>query len=473
MKKRIIAICLVLMLLIGGTAFADDRQDAYIDITLKYQAAFPEDNFDFNNALSLMELIVKRYDEENENDRMKEYSNAEAYYRYAKGMLAFDQGDYPTVIDNMTELTIQGENVIADYAPASYLAFAWGMQYLKEKDYDNAYIELGSISSGALASKHYYQRFKNAMIECKQGIKETHLKKAENLLKRGEYDKAEEECDAVEAVLHNDKETKEMREKIEKAAGGKEQTEHSIKITSAKAKGPDSIMLEWEGDQETYNVSWTADLAHGENAKTEKVNGHTLTITGLYPGTRYQFTVECEGYKDRTSAKTKDADSYQVDDGDGNMVDIWGDTSGSSLYDYATRDEFLETNETVFEYIKIKDWKAQPTGDYTIHLSQRKLEEHVLFFMFVPNRLTEDFAGKEYVLLLHIDGVDTIAHSGQMGDEYVRCKYGRAARLCIVMHDWLDLLAEKNEDGELIGKEYTLDLLVEGLLVCSMTGALE
>ena len=107
---------------------------------------------------------------------MKEYSNAEAYYRYAKGMLAFDQGDYPTVIDNMTELTIQGENVIADYAPASYLAFAWGMQYLKEEDYDNAYIELGSISSGALASKHYYQRFTAAMKECKQGIKETHLR---------------------------------------------------------------------------------------------------------------------------------------------------------------------------------------------------------------------------------------------------------------------------------------------------------
>ena len=41
MKKQIIAICLVLMLLI----------------------AFPEENFYFITALSLRELIVKRYDE--------------------------------------------------------------------------------------------------------------------------------------------------------------------------------------------------------------------------------------------------------------------------------------------------------------------------------------------------------------------------------------------------------------------------
>ncbi len=475
MKKRAYALLLAMMLLFGVCQAAlsesgSDAETAYGTLKNYYNAGFNnEEVFDLATAIEQMKYLINYYNQEIDggNVQLKEYSNAEMLFRYAQGVVAFSEGRYKDTVDYMLDCRLPSDLVRhQDYAPEVYRIFAQGMFELENRNYDKAYENLQAVN-GALADDYYSTVYSDAMSTCRQGIKDTHLAIAKKALADGEYDTVREQCGIILNVNPTDAETLALLSDADKAGGnGPVLQEYTIKIKSAKAKGQNSVLLEWEGEPETYTVTWTPDLERGENARSETVSGHEYQVTDLYPGTLYRFTVEYQGCKDTKDKATNAADPYTVDDGSGNLRNVW--TGSCTIYDYPQREEYLDSETASYEFLEQNKRRAQQ--DTAIHISDVDTEEHFLLFVFTTTGLPEDIAGKEYALLFHVDEIGTFVQAGQVGDPNV-CVSNR--RFYAVMYDPLDVLAEKFEGTDKINMAYTLDLLVEGKLAGSVTGTLE
>ena len=478
MGKRAIAFCLALLMLLGAgrTALAE-AQDSYITIWEKYGEAFPsnaEAEFSLETALGEMNNILRIYNNSDKAE-LNKHADAQMYVKYATGVLAFDAGKYEDTVTAMTDCKLENRDFRTGYEPETYIAFAQGMILKNRGGYREAIDMLTAVNGLA----DYTDRRLDALKECREKFRDMKLAEARTAFDKQDYGGAADLCREIldAAILPNDPETLAFLEQVSMSGGiGTVAQEYAITITSAKTKGADSVTLTWEGAPDTYTVSWTTDLVHGGNAQSVTVTGHEYTVTGLYPETVYRFMVEYEGskspYKEK---KTDDADEFLVVDEDGNLSVMR--TGSCAIYDLkGAREDFLDKEISPCEFKKQKKQAAQ--RDKIIRLADNK--KGLILFVFTNYPvLHETLLDREYVLLLHIEGVDTFVRAGRVGDAYVG--YNTEDQnpekpdynLYVVAYDLLDALAEKQDTEELSGAAYTLDMLLEGKRAGTVSGTLE
>ncbi len=471
MKKGLIVICLALALTIffSQASIAESQaQDSYVTIWEKYNEAFlREADFDLDYSLQKMTELIKVY--ESSNDQLSRYLDTLMYYKYAKGVLAFNEGRYEEAEEWMTDCVLS--EIRTGYEPSSYISFARGMILKERGDYQGA-IDLLSTITGLM---DYTSRRLEAMSQCRQSIKETLFPQAQSAFNNQNYDTSIDLCDAILKVLPNDAETLALLNQAKKATGTETANAQEIPIiiSSVKVKDQNSIALTWEGAPETYTVSWTSDLIHGEDTGSKNVSGHEYTVTGLYPGTVYRFTVEYQGNKSLSKdKKTYQADDFVISDNSGNMSKMW--TGTCVIYRYRDSRKAFTVND--IPVYKFKEQKKQISQrDKIIYLDSNDKDLILLVFTNYPVS-SEYLVKKNWTLLLHIADYSTIVKKGLIGDSIVCCNPDTTAKdysLYVILNDLLDILTEKDDIPDLIGREYSLDLLVDGRLAGSVSGMLE
>ncbi len=212
MKKRLV-ICLALALTIffSQTSIAESQaQDSYVTIWEKYNEAFlRETDFDLEYSLQKMTELIKVY--ESSNDQLSRYLDTQMYYKYAKGVLAFNEGKYEEAEEWMTDCALSETRT--GYEPSNYISFSRGMILKERGDYQGS-IDMLRTVNGLM---DYTSRRLEAMSQCRQSIKETLFPQAQSAFNNHNYDKSIELCDAILKVLPNDEETLDLLDQAKKA----------------------------------------------------------------------------------------------------------------------------------------------------------------------------------------------------------------------------------------------------------------
>ena len=469
--RRLTVLCLTLVMLVSFSSLALGEaqiQDSYMTIWELYDEAFLRGSeFDLDFALTKMKELIEIY--ESSDSRLADYSNAQMYYKYAKGAAAFQDEQYEEAEKWMTDCALADTR--SGYDPANYIAFAKGMTLKKRGEYKDAIAML----SGVTGLADYTGRRLEAISQCRQMIRETNLTLAKTAIAGQDYQLATDLCDEILKYVSNDEEALALREQARKAGGFETaaRQEFPITITSAKTTGTDSVSLSWEGTPETYTVIWTPDLVRGGNAQSATVEGHEYTVTGLYPGTVYRFTVEYQGNQSPSKdKKTNAAEEFMILDSEGNQKKMR--TGTCVIYDYEdAREDYADQDIPVYQYREQQKLKAQ--RDKVLHLDG--IENDLILFAFTNFPYApEDIAEKEYALLLHAEGLETLIHTGRVGDESVTGNPDTGAKdysIYVTVSDLLDTLTGNYTMESLAKKAYTLDLLIEGKMAGSVSGTLE
>ena len=458
--KRLMGWMLVLALCLGLTGAAGAEEfmliTNYATIVAYYDSAVKaQEESDISSAIEFLEEMVRYYNEM-AIPAVKTYNDTQLYYAYAMGRieLSKEAPDYQAAWGYLGNI---GDNL---YNVAAYRQYAKGMAEMNSKDYAAAIADLRAVR-GVL--KEFTAKCISALTQCEADYKSSVIDAGKDACKNDKHEKAQELYNQYLGLIEYDTDVKALRDECIGTHGDNPEVEVRLEIVNAVATTQGSMKLTWKGVPEEYQVKWTSDLVHGKDTQSAEVTGHSYTVEGLLPGTVYRFTVVYQGdISAQIDRETRDAAAYPPAEGKDRF---W--TGSSSLFRFDnSRYDFLASGKASYEFANDKSCKYLLNN--TVELFEKPISESCVLFMFTTFGVPEDIDGKEYQLLLHIDGVATLTETGVFGeadDEGVVKVCANGSDIYVLAYDLFDQAVENYSD--LAEKTFHLDLLVDGRFVAS------
>ncbi len=446
----------VLLCLAAGSAVAGDflLQNDYEAIVELYRSAVEkqEELGDVKAALDELALLVLYYEEKAGAD-IGTYEDARLYYAYAKGRLALS-AEKPDWAEAMKQLKLCTEDF---YHVADYLAYARGMDAMQNERYAEAITSLSSVNLREFTSQRL-----DAIATCESRYKTWVKEKGKKACEDGAHEEAQGYYSQYLEVLPDDSEVRALLEECLRTHNTQEILEElGLEISRAVSTAPGAMKLSWKGTPEEYTVGWTCDLAGGTAPETRTVTDHSCTVEGLLPGTVYRFTVSHGNGKVEIDAETRKAEDYAPEGSER----LW--TGSSSLFRFSgSREAFLASGLPSHEFAGGSSCKY--LKNRTVALYDDPIDDSCILFVFTTFGVPESMAEAPWQVLLHVEGTGTLTRTGQVGDTGV-CIGG--SNIYVLLYDVLDEAVERWSD--LPGKNFRVDLLVNGLFVASSEGVFE
>lgn len=421
---------------------------------------------DLEDTVSTLEKLILYYEKQEQNISLSAYKDARFYYAYAQGLLELckPEPDYSLAREYFDEKN-SGNDL---ERVRSYRRYAQGMEEMKNKDYAAAIEHLRDVIG--LPTK-FSSDCSTALEYCEAAYKKAVLEEGPNACDNGDHKKALDLYEKYLNLFNHDEDIRRLRDECEKyhAPQPADQTqiydEAAVKNLRAVPTAQRSVKLTWEGTKEAYTVTWTSDLFFGTDAHSAEVQGKTFTVTDLLPGTVYRFTVNYQNTSIHMDRETKEAEKY--------ADNLW--TGSSTLFRFDnSRYTFLESGKTSYEFANDKSCNLEYLKKDTVELFENPISESAILFVFTTSGIPRDINGKDYLLLLHIDGTATLTEKGKFGkanEDGIKNVCADGTDIYVLVYDLFDQAVENYSD--LSGKAFRLDLLVDEKYVASSNGILQ
>ena len=457
-------VCVLCTRLTGLAAAEDFKLNTdYETIIEYYQSAVTaqEDN-DITEAIDYLKELV-RYYKEQANPGIAKHKDSPLYYAYAEGRVELSSAD-PDYAFAREQLDKSKDDL---YMVTSYRQYAKGMLEMKNGDYALAIADLRAVRS---VLTEFTSRCIEALDKCEKDYKDYVMNKGRAACQNENHEKALEMYNQYLELFDSDTDIRRLRDECQDTHGENPEIvdEIGLSIINAVASAQCSMKLTWKGTKDKYTVSWTSDLVQGSNAKSVEVNGKTYTVTDLLPGTVYRFTIQYLNASVQIARETRKAADYPSDSGEERF---WTGSSSLFRFDNA-RYIFLDSGKASYEFANEKSCKYLKNRN--VELFEKPISESMILFIFPTFGIPEDLEGKDYQLLLHIDGTATLTEEGVFGkadEEGVVKVCAEDSYIYVLVYDLFDQAVETYSD--LSEKTFRLDLLADGKLVGAADGILQ
>jgi len=483
MKKIVVWMLVVFFVVNAPCAFAEDAVTIsfkYSDIEELFGEAMDSDTLpvDVQNSF---EEIIRIYEG---NAGVQDYEFATYYYCYAKGYIAFMQEDWASAKSNFDKCRIY--NIGQESA---YYNYAMGMLYSANGDYAEAIsmFDQAANTGGSLSSRAINQSIKNTALY-QDSLREAGLE----AFQREDYQTAMTYFETMKS-LFPESDGKELYDRcIERLNKKDELTEivvQSVGTTTAEIV----ISMAPENAEVLVDMKLTADidfeqgpqysLTHGQKASFSMDNNNRwqinndggdqfiLPIVDLLPGTSYRIALLDTSCKEvlcevnfETEALVKD-DNYRI--------------ARTILYTYPVV-TYEMTKSVLKEGAPI--WPSlasvlqmNPDFDFKLEHLLSDSNGYVVVFKVVDSNENpvpyEQIADRITEVLLHIDGVTTIAYT--LADDSGKNMIKEYNSELIVLEVEEVLQGLPMGDTNLSDCIYRLDVLMSDKMLFEINGRIE
>jgi len=457
--KRLFGWLLLALFCVGamGVAKSEDQtlDSQYETIVTMYKIAIEKQEVygEVQEAIDDLKAILDLYSGI-EDTKLWNYDDTQNYYRYAVARveLSKDKPDYALALEQL------GKCGDALYLVSDYQLYASGMRAAENGDYAKAISTLRQVGLKEFTSKR-----NDAIEEYRQLFRASVLASGKKAFDSGNYDAAESVYDQYLELFEDDSEIIRLRDACRESGQGEGTVEASgVEIINAVATSPRTMRLSWQGSAEQYTVRWTSDLTSNRDSQSAEVTGREYTVEDLLPGTVYRFTVSDNGSSAEMDRETPKAPKYVRSDG---QERFW--TGSSSLYRFnGSREAFLGSDSASYAFIG--DASCKYLKSHTVDLYGEPFYESCIVFVFPTFSIPEDIDGKPCTVLLHLDGLGTLAQTATFGDRDV-C--GDGNNIYVLVYDLFDQAISRY--AALTDQPFRLELLVDDMLVGTSDGTLQ
>jgi len=486
--KRIILLLLMLLFVLPNVwvsaeiEFSESEvEDDYMAIRRYYEKAIASPAY----AKESLEALITYYTRTREcASALDQYADALRYYHYAKARLCIYKEEYAEACDHFRTCGAFGENRDA------YLSFAEGMYYKQLGQYAAAIDKLEDAQSLTDLSATVTMQLGDCYTQYAVQIKT----KAAELCAAGDHKSAQDHYTILMLELGQSEGQTLLNNCI--AHSSIDKKKENLQILSVSPMNTNEIELHWQGTAASYTVWISFDLMNAEipdilpltgtienqNAACVRHSESTgsfcswivnfdspqkdyyATISNLLPGTTY--SVHVVSNSDPTISEQRSCTTVAAQAMENTCAiseTIW-------RYDqraYTSSINSTSVGSSVFSMMKTRN-KVFRCNDNVVDLSSNSLRNQGIYLNVTTDcsEVKAELDGKTALVLLHVENVGTTLEEYVLFSEQAEL-YG-SNKISFI----LDSLFESSMKtyGSLSGKEFSITILIDGLMLHSVSG---